>query len=493
MTQLSYRVRSGVLVSLARGTPRFGLALALSVLSAAGCTEEEPGAPLNGPFTGVDSSVTTPTVDSGLPVSQGNDAGAPVVAVDTGVSAVVTPDASASVGGSVDTPWCKAKTVLEKRCTTCHDGKGSFGSPDKISFANIDHLQMVGTAGAKYAQRIGVRIRATDKPMPPARNATEDELKTLEAWIAAGATGGANPTCTPPAGSDAGTPTVDAGSDAGMYGEWPADCEKRYKVTAHAPNATTPFMVPAGQEIHPQVIFDAPWGNEDVQAIAMKPIIDNTKVLHHWIMYEQGGGAFLTGWAPGAEEAAPLPADVGMYIAKGPQSLRLDMHYFNLNGTTEQADASGVEICVVTKAKFRKNTASVFPSFGAFGDLLTGMVPANAVNHPTTGVCNVSTTQPVTLLTASPHAHTLARSMKFTATVGGKDIVMHDGAFVFEEQRSYALPQPIVLNTGDKITTTCVYTNPNNRNISFGENTGNEMCFNFAVYYPVGALSCKLF
>jgi hypothetical protein len=150
----------------------------------------------------------------------------------------------------------------------------------------------------------------------------------------------------------------------------------------------------------------------------------------------------------------------------------------------------------VSKAKFRKNTATVFNNFASFGNIgLDGlvMVPPNVTNHPITGVCNVVATEPVTLLTASPHAHTLARSMKFTATVGGQQVMMHDGPFVFEEQRSYALSKPVVLKTGDKVSTTCVYTNNSNKAITFGENTGNEMCFNFAVYYPKGALSCSAF
>jgi hypothetical protein len=475
-----------------------GLAITLAALGAVGCE----GEPENSFGPGSGSPVLMPDTGVGLPVA---DAGVlqPRPAVDSGVTSVLdggpgivqpAPEAGAVGGGSTDTPWCKAKAVLEKRCTTCHDGQGSSGSPRNISFSNIDHLQMAGVGGAKYFQRIGVRIRATENPMPPARNATEDELKTLEAWIAAGGGGGTNPSCTPPAGSvsDAGV-SGDAGpntADSGAYGEWPADCEKRYKIVSHAPGSTGPFMVPAGQEIHPQVISDAPWGNEEVQALAMKPITDNKRVLHHWILYEQTGGAFLTGWAPGAEDAAALPPDVGMYIAKGPQSLRLDMHYYNKEGTQAEPDASGVEICVVSKAKFRKNTATVFQNFASFGNLFT-MVPANAVNHAITGVCNVSVTQPVTLLTASPHAHTLAKAMKFTATVGGKEVVMHDGPFVFEEQRSYALKPALVLNTGDKVSTTCVYTNNSNRAITFGENTGNEMCFNFAVYYPKGALSCR--
>ena len=48
----------------------------------------------------------------------------------------------------------------------------------------------------------------------------------------------------------------------------------------------------------------------------------------------------------------------------------------------------------------------------------------------------------------------------------------------------------VILETGDVVTTTCSYTNDTNKNITFGESTTNEMCFNFASYWPAGALSC---
>lgn len=466
-------------------------ALAAALALSAACTAEEGADTPTFPTTTVDSAVSAPLADSSLvPLVDSSapsatpDSASPV-ALDAGVA-----DGAAPGNPAADALWCNAKAVLAKRCTACHDGKGTAGTPDKISFTSLDDLKKASPAQVPYFQRVGARIRATDKPMPPARDATEAELKTLEAWIAAGASGSASATCDSTVG-DAGV--VDAGGDGGKYERpWPADCEKRYKVLAHAPGGTGPFMVPAGQEIHPQIIFDAPWGNEEVQVIASRPITDNSKVLHHWILYEQGSGAFLNGWAPGAEDAPDPDPDVGLYMTKGPQSMRLDMHYYNVNGTKAEPDQSGVEFCTVSKAKFRKHTASVFPSFGSFGNLFV-LAPANKSNHASTGVCNVVAKEPVTLLTASPHAHTLAVGMKFSATVSGKEVVMHEGPFVFEEQRSYKLKEPVVLKTGDKVTTTCIYTNPTNRDATFGENTGNEMCFNFAIYYPVGALSCSVF
>ena len=100
--------------------------------------------------------------------------------------------------------------------------------------------------------------------------------------------------------------------------------------------------------------------------------------------------------------------------------------------------------------------------------------------------------EPVTLLTTSPHAHRMANHMKFTLErADGEKIVMHDQSFNFEEQGQFDLKEPLTVNKGDKLITTCTYTNDTDKTVTFGENTGNEMCFNFALYYPQGALKCS--
>ena len=68
---------------------------------------------------------------------------------------------------------------------------------------------------------------------------------------------------------------------------------------------------------------------------------------------------------------------------------------------------------------------------------------------------------------------------------------MHEGPFNFDEQSSYPMEKELILNTGDTVTTTCIFDNPTSRNVTFGESTTNEMCFNFAVYYPMGAFTCS--
>lgn len=269
----------------------------------------------------------------------------------------------------------------------------------------------------------------------------------------------------------------------------PAECDDVYEIRAHAPgNPSAPYTVPAGAEIHPQIPVNPPWGTQRVQAIATKPINDNKKVVHHWIMYN--GIAFLSSWAPGDNDPVNLPEGVGLELPTTPGSIRLDMHYFNKTGRTAETDRSGLELCVVRGAKLRKNIAAVHMGFSVIAGL---SIPPGRKNHDVTSSCRVTATQPVYLLTAGPHAHKLAKHMKFTVRkANGQQVVMHDGPFQFGEEGTYFLNPPLQLQTGDTVTTTCTFDNDTTRTVRFGDSTEDEMCFNFAMYYPKGGLRCGL-
>jgi Copper type II ascorbate-dependent monooxygenase, C-terminal domain len=399
------------------------------------------------------------------------------------------------LGGGVaaETPYCKVKAIVDKNCLGCHGATLAAGAPFRlVTYADLTAAHPT-RAGKKVFERVGVRVHADQSQaesltvMPPGRQLPAADIAIIDQWVAAGAPQGTNPTCAGAAGGGTG------GAEPQTKTWPPAECDAVYKVTAHgAGGVNTPAMAPPGVESHPQVAWDAPWGNEEVQAIAFKTITDNPKVLHHWILSGRPGG-FLTGWAPGEDGVRLMKPDVGMLMPRGAGAMNLDMHYFNTMGTQAEPDQSGVEICVVKKAKFRKNNAAVTMSLTSLGDFLGGgLAPANTVNHDVTSTCTLGGSQPVTLLSASPHAHKYARHMKFTLTrANGEVIVMHDMPFMFGEQKSYGLDPPVVANPGDTITTTCTYTNMTSRNITFGESTENEMCFNFATYYPAGGLTCS--
>lgn len=394
-------------------------------------------------------------------------------------------------GAGIDTPWCRAKAVIADKCWGCHNTQLAGGAPFPLAtYADLTADDPMMT-GKKVYERVAVRIdvnkaQAEGKgPMPPSGSLGPSDLAAIKSWIAAGAPEGENPTCT---GTSA-DPAAGSGAITDNNLPWPLpDCDATYKIVSHGPGGPDdPFIVPAHQEIHPQVNWDAPWGDEQVQAIGIKSITDNSKVLHHWILYAQGGG-FLVGWAPGEDGIKPMADDIGENMPSGRGSLRLDMHYFNTNGDTDEPDNSGVEICVVKKEHFRKNAASVTMQLAGLP-----VIPPNSVNFDVTGKCTVSGNSPVTLLSAAPHGHTYARHMKFTVKrATGEEIVMLDQPFMFGEQHSYALDPPIVVKKGDVITTTCTYTNTTNKTVTLGESTTDEMCFNFAMYYPANQLNCGL-
>jgi cytochrome c5 len=368
--------------------------------------------------------------------------------------------------------WCAVKQIMDKSCAGCHDGKGTGGSPMGLT----KHADFLASApistGKKVYQAVSARVHDSARPMPPRGLLPAADLQKIDAWVAAGAPAGSDATC---AGSSGPSKPVE---------DWP--CDEVYELRAKSGVGSAPYSVGPG-ETHPQIRHDAPWGSTRVQAIGFKPITDNGKVLHHWILY--AGMTFLTGWAPGDDERAAMPDGVGMDMPTGAGSLRLDMHYYNVGGGATQ-DRSGVSICVVKGSKLRPNVAAVTMGLTSFGPILA---PANKRGHNATSSCRVTSARPVTILTASPHAHKYATHMKFTVRkANGREIVMHDMPFKFGEQASYALNPPVVVENGDTITTTCTFDNNTNRNITFGESTENEMCFNFAMYYPKGGLNCGL-
>ena len=67
---------------------------------------------------------------------------------------------------------------------------------------------------------------------------------------------------------------------------------------------------------------------------------------------------------------------------------------------------------------------------------------------------------------------------------GGTKTTIHDQPFDFNYQRTYVY-ENVVLQPGDKLTTTCTYGQP----ARFGKGTNDEMCYFFAIHWPGGALA----
>ncbi|HEX6240271.1 MAG TPA: hypothetical protein VFZ61_05240, partial [Polyangiales bacterium] len=178
--------------------------------------------------------------------------------------------------------------------------------------------------------------------------------------------GGAPPATGAPGGGDAGVgpvPTADAGSTQGPGAQpdagatpaysWPSDCEKHHKFLAHnnsGTNDTSKKEIAPGAQYYASYDFRAPWGGTEVQGLKFRTILDNRKIVHHWILYgvnsatqqdgavhggvgepigSMQGEAYIAGWAPGAPDIE-LPTGVGLHMPTGASAMfRLEIHYFN--------------------------------------------------------------------------------------------------------------------------------------------------------------------
>lgn len=107
------------------------------------------------------------------------------------------PDAGADLSGLP----CDVATVLSTKCLACHGAAPTGGT--SLSLAGREALLAPsgGAGSPTYAARAVARMKDAANPMPPAGNATAEEIAALEAWVAADYPSGS---CDEPL--DAGTP-----------------------------------------------------------------------------------------------------------------------------------------------------------------------------------------------------------------------------------------------------------------------------------------------
>jgi hypothetical protein len=72
---------------------------------------------------------------------------------------------------------------------------------------------------------------------------------------------------------------------------------------------------------------------------------------------------------------------------------------------------------------------------------------------------------------------TLFRADGTTADLGA------DPAFDFQNQYFTPLADTVI-KPGDTVKTNCIWENPTDRTVTYGENTEDEMCYSFTMYYP---------
>jgi hypothetical protein len=420
---------------------------------------------------------------------------------------------------------CDVKSIIDEKCSECHGPLQQFGALMPLVSWNDFDAPAVSDGSRKVSSLVPERIHHPTSRMPPAPYdpLSADELAVIDAWIAQGAGPAAvSDACyTPPpvsgtggAPGAGGSPSTGGGPSTGGSGgivpspDAPADCQEFFEFRAHGAqveNDTTPYVVPnnleKGGNQYTCFYFDPPYADGS-QALFFKGILDDTRVLHHWLLYgtdakahpsgtsgpcsaAQPGSYLIAGWAPGATDVE-LPPNVGLDLPSGPNGgLILEVHYYNAQGH-DAHDRSGVQVCTAPP-NTREHTAAVH-FLGSEGIC----IPPYS-EQIVTGQCAPQQDQgDIHIINVWPHMHQFGTRMETVINrAGGPQEVLHDEPFDFNSQINY--PKDVVIKPGDTLTTRCHYQNTTGDPVPFGDKTQDEMCYNFVMAWPAGALGPNAF
>ncbi len=351
-----------------------------------------------------------------------------------------------------------------------------------VTYADLQ-APAVSDPSMKVYQLVETRIHDDAKPMPqpPNPRLSAAQTMTLDTWIAAGA----------PAASGGACPTSDAGSDGS------ADAATLGCTPDVMLRPGSPWTMPADEtDVYVCYGVDVPVTGQR-QIIGFEPHIDNTKIVHHTLVYESatatsptptpcaGGGvtqnALLYGWAPGGVPFE-LPPQAGYPMTTGTQHFIVQVHYSNLTGLSNEMDSTGFDLC--TTSELRPNDAAVV----AFGSE-SFTIPAHGSLDITCDL-PLPTKQPMNVISAFPHMHLLGTAIETTATPagvdagdGGSDLQL-GGVAEWDFNSEIWFPLSVTVDPGATIHTRCAWDNTTAAPVSFGQDTSDEMCYSFTMYYP---------
>jgi Copper type II ascorbate-dependent monooxygenase, C-terminal domain/Copper type II ascorbate-dependent monooxygenase, N-terminal domain len=447
------RIPTGLLVAVCAGGLVFG----------ACAPESPPAAPIPPGSTGATGS--------------GGSTGSPGPGGSGGAGGSAA--ASADVAGATGQMPCDVASVVRTRCAGCHQTPPLFGAP--MPLLNIDHFQQAAKNSQKIWEVARMRVEVGTMPPSSAPQLSVAEKTALLAWLGQGAPAvtGSNCPALPPPSAPIAEPQL--------------GCPPTHTFLSRGSNAAEGFSVPAQLNHYQCFNLPVPFEAQE-QATEWAPVIGDARVVHHWILYAVKGTSdncgqlkrFVVGWAPGGS-TQKTPPDIGLELPNSDERLLLEVHYNNPTMLTGIKDRTGVAMCTT------KTPRPVEAGVITFGTTSI-RIPGRARDLEIKGTCDSLQTrlfsQPVHLLSSFPHMHT--RGVRFSTWInrGAAGVpVVEVKSWDFNHQAAYPHDHAnLVINPGESLTTTCVYTNPTDREIRFGENTEDEMCFNFATVYPISAV-----
>lgn len=410
---------------------------------------------------GVLSACTTPPPPAQDAASEAGDA-----SVDGDAGAACVPARA---------EWDSAvRPLVERYCGNCHSATPNYGA--SVSLLDYDAITARRPDGTRLSDRIAARLSAGTMPPTGMPRAPQQDANAIARWASCGAT------------------SIDVVNG----------------VVSSAPPLLAPAMGPSGSEtvsflaneyaVGPEVrddyhcfVFDAPV-TEPKFIRRFEMVEDVSAVLHHLVLLRDvnhranvgdfncydgsgmtEGSQYLYAWAPG-QNALEFPSG-GLRMAPGERYI-VQIHYNNGSSLPNVRDSSGVRMFLGPVSGPEYGMVAIGPTNFA--------LPARNRTRVTSR-CTMRSR--VTTFAGMPHMHLLGTEFLQTITRGSSMGMAAPSDFVrvsgwdFNTQLFYSLPS--TLEAGDTIETTCAFRNTTDRTVRSGEDTADEMCFNFLYVTPV--------
>ncbi|WP_394821219.1 hypothetical protein [Pendulispora albinea] len=369
---------------------------------------------------------------------------------------------------------CAVDEVLARNCRSCHSNPPVFGAPMPLVTWDDLHAPAPDDRSKKVYERVIARIHDRANPMPKAPNPRLGlaDTKVLDDFAGAGAPRSGT-RCSAQDASGAPVP-LDCEPDLHMVpgGRWtmPKNTEDQYVCYG--------FEIPQPAKRH---------------ITAFAPKIDNKKLVHHVVLFQSdraedptphacsGGGSIfwrmIFAWAPGGQNLN-LPPEAGFPL-EGTTHYVAQIHYNNVTRLEGESDATGFDMC--STSQLRPNDADVM----AFGSQRF-RIPRQSQLDITCSLTVPDSFPEVHVFSAMPHMHKLGTGMintLYPARDPARPVDLGtQSSWDFNNQVWMRIDA--TLRPGDRIKTRCAWTNPTQDEVTFGENTANEMCYAFTMYYP---------
>jgi len=234
--------------------------------------------------------------------------------------------------------------------------------------------------------------------------------------------------------------------------------------------------------------------------IRFSPLIDNSAILHHMVMYllppgssapsftptapcvmpQSARGSY--GYAPGGTDLI-MPEVAGFTVGgSGVQYGIIQFHYNNPISKIGQRDSSGIRMYLQTNPRqYEAGTYIMGPNIGSI------VVPPGQSNWHIQTSCTFSTlTTPITVFAYGPHMHLIGKSLwNDVYQTGFLYRLVDQPSWDFNAQRIY-IPNPTdTLSNGMTLNIHCVWDSSSlNTTTVGGESSYNEMCLTNIFYYP---------